>query len=50
MKKMAWASKVNIKGDLRLRNENRSTSNGVSYKGRQRYRARIGINADITKM
>jgi len=49
MKKMSWASKVTMKGDLRLRNENRSTSNGVSNKGRQRYRARIGINADINE-
>ena len=49
LKKMAWAGKVKIKGDLRLRNENRSTSNAVSTKGRQRYRARIGINADINE-
>ncbi|SHJ59356.1 putative porin [Cycloclasticus pugetii] len=49
LKKMAWAGKIKVKGDLRLRNENRSTTNGVSDKGRQRYRARIGVYADITK-
>ena len=48
LKKMAWAGKIKIKGDLRIRNENRSTTNGVSSKGRQRYRARIGIYADVT--
>jgi len=48
LKKMAWAGKLKIKGDLRIRNENRSTSNGVSSKGRQRYRARIGVYADVT--
>jgi len=47
LKKMAWAGKMKIKGDLRLRNENRSTTNGVSHKGRQRYRARIGLSAAI---
>ncbi|PCH84851.1 MAG: hypothetical protein COB89_03960 [Piscirickettsiaceae bacterium] len=48
LKKMAWAGKIKIKGDLRIRNENRSTTNGVSSKGRQRYRARIGVYADVT--
>lgn len=48
LKKMAWAGKIKIKGDLRIRNENRSTSNGVSSEGRQRYRARIGVYADVT--
>jgi len=49
LKKMAWAGKLKIKGDLRIRNENRSTSNGVSKKGRTRYRARIGVYADVTE-
>jgi hypothetical protein len=49
LKKMAWAGKIKIKGDLRVRNENRSTTNGVSSKGRQRYRARIGVYADVTE-
>jgi len=49
MKKMSWASKIKIKGDLRVRNENRSSSNGVSDKGRQRYRARIGVYADVAE-
>jgi len=49
LKKMAWAGKVKIKGDLRIRNENRSTSNAVSTKGRARYRARIGVYADVTE-
>ena len=48
LKKMAWAGKIKIKGDLRVRNENRSSTNGVSTKGRQRYRARIGVYADVT--
>jgi len=48
LKKMAWAGKIKVKGDLRVRNENRSSSNGVSTKGRQRYRARIGVYADVT--
>lgn len=49
LKKMAWAGKIKIKGDLRVRNENRSTTNAVSDKGRQRYRARIGVYADVTE-
>jgi len=49
LKKMAWAGKIKVKGDLRVRNENRSTTNGVSDKGRQRYRARVGVYADITE-
>jgi len=48
LKKMAWAEKIKIKGDLRVRNENRSTTNDISDKGRQRYRARVGIYADVT--
>jgi hypothetical protein len=48
LKKMAWAGKIKVKGDLRVRNENRSSDNSVSDKGRQRYRARIGIYADVT--
>jgi hypothetical protein len=49
LKKMAWAGKIQVKGDLRVRNENRSSSNGISTKGRQRYRARIGVYADVTE-
>ena len=48
LKKMAWAGKIKVKGDLRIRNENRSTSNDISTKGRTRYRARIGVYADVT--
>jgi hypothetical protein len=44
LKKMAWAGKIKVKGDLRLRQENKK---GISSDDRQRVRARIGIYADI---
>lgn len=49
LKKMAWAGKIKIKGDLRLRQEFKSGSGGGSKDDRQRYRARIGAYADVTK-
>ena len=55
LKKMAWAGKIKIKikvkGDLHLRQEfvnaQGGTSNLDSDEDRQRYRARIGIYADV---
>jgi len=48
LKKMAWAGKIKIKGDLRLRQENnKGTSTKDGNKDRQRIRARIGVYADV---
>jgi len=48
LKKMAWAGKIKIKGDLRLRQEfNKGSSVKDGNKDRQRIRARIGIYADV---
>ncbi len=47
MKNMAWAGKIKIKGDLRVRHEDVDDSGGAGD-NRQRYRARIGVYADIT--
>ena len=51
LKKMAWAGKIKIKGDLRVRQEYQ-TEDTVTGSGdgedRQRYRARVGIYADVT--
>ncbi|RLA20994.1 MAG: hypothetical protein DRQ61_07055 [Gammaproteobacteria bacterium] len=63
MKKMAWAGKIKIKGDLRLRHETRSDSGAILGsaagplegemktfdKDRERYRMRLGIYADVTE-
>jgi len=49
LKKMAWAGKLKVKGDLRLRQEFRNDSNGSSKReDRQRYRARIAIEGQIS--
>jgi len=47
LKKMAWAGRIKIKGDLRLRQEFVDI-NGKRNEDRQRYRARIGIDAKVT--
>ncbi|MEH6503017.1 MAG: putative porin [Cycloclasticus sp.] len=48
LKKMAWAGKIKIKGDLRLRQENnKGTAGKDGNKDRQRIRARIGVYADV---
>ncbi len=48
LKKMAWAGKLKIKGDLRLRQEFRNDTNGSSKReDRQRYRARITIEGAV---
>jgi len=50
LKKMAWAGKIKIKGDLRLRQEfNKGTSAKDGNKDRQRVRARIGMYADVAE-
>jgi len=50
LKKMAWAGKIKVKGDLRLRQEFRNDSNGSSKReDRQRYRARIAIAGDVAE-
>lgn len=51
LKKMAWAGKIKIKGDLRVRQEYQTEDTGVGSgdgEDRQRYRARIGVYADVT--
>jgi len=48
LKKMAWARRIKIKGDLRLRQEFVDI-NGKRDEDRQRYRARIGIDAKVTE-
>lgn len=49
LKKMAWAGKLKIKGDLRLRQEFRNDTNGSSKReDRQRYRARIAVEGQVT--
>lgn len=51
LKKMAWAGKINVKGDLRLRQEYQTEDTGTGSgdgEDRQRYRARIGVYADVT--
>lgn len=45
LKKMAWAGKLKIKGDLRVRQE--LVSGDEENKDRQRIRARIGAYADV---
>ena len=48
LKKMAWAGKLKVKGDLRLRQEFRNDTNGSSKReDRQRYRARIAIEGAV---
>lgn len=48
LKKMAWAGKIKVSGDLRLRQENnKGSSSKDGNKDRQRIRARIGVYADI---
>ncbi|MBQ0723939.1 MAG: putative porin [Cycloclasticus sp.] len=48
LKKMAWAGKIKVSGDLRLRQENnKGSSTKDGNKDRQRIRARIGVYADI---
>ncbi|MFT6624327.1 MAG: hypothetical protein ACJAZI_000388 [Cycloclasticus sp.] len=46
LKKMAWAGKIQVKGDMRARHETR-TSEGFSNADRDRIRARIGVYADV---
>jgi len=49
LKKMAWAGKLKVKGDLRLRQEFRNdTNDSSSREDRQRYRARIAIEGKVT--
>ena len=49
LKKMAWAGKLKVKGDLRLRQEFRNDANGSSKReDRQRYRARIAVEGQVT--
>lgn len=48
LKKMAWAGKIKIKGDLRLRQEFRNDTGSSKREDRQRYRARVGIYSDVT--
>ncbi|WP_263262912.1 putative porin [Pseudomonas sp. RIT-PI-S] len=49
--KVAWASKTQIKGDVRLRYENQDTEGAASNSGkeqdRQRVRARFGVYSEI---
>ncbi len=47
LKKMDWASRIKIKGDLRLRQEFIDI-NGKRDEDRQRYRARLGVYAKVT--
>jgi len=50
LKNMAWAERITIKGDLRVRQEFINIdANGQPGKDRQRYRARIGIEAKVAK-
>jgi len=48
LKKMAWAGKLKVKGDLRLRQEFRNDTNSSSREDRQRYRARIAIEGQVS--
>jgi hypothetical protein len=51
LKKMAWAGKIKIKGDLRVRQEYQTEDTGTGSgdgEDRQRYRARVGVYADVT--
>ncbi len=48
LKKMAWAGRLKIKGDLRVRQEF-VDYDGARTKDRQRYRARIEIAAKVTE-
>lgn len=47
-KKMAWAGKLKIKGDLRLRQEFRNDDRASKREDRQRYRARIAVEGQVT--
>jgi hypothetical protein len=50
LKKMAWAGKLKVKGDLRLRQEYRNDTNGSSKReDRQRYRARVAITGQVNE-
>jgi len=50
LKNIAWAERIKIKGDLRVRQEFVDIdAKGQPGKDRQRYRARIGIEAKVTK-
>lgn len=52
IKKMAWAGKIKIKGDVRVRQEFQTEDSGIGSgdgEDRQRYRARIGIYADVAE-
>ena len=53
LKKMAWASKIQVKGDIRLRQEFVNVrgvgSNSGDDEDRQRVRARVGIYADVNE-
>lgn len=52
IKKMAWAGKIKIKGDMRVRQEFQTEDTGTGSgdgEDRQRYRARVGIYADVAK-
>lgn len=48
LKSMAWAGKLKIKGDLRLRHE-KINDNGGAGDNRARIRARVGVYADVTE-
>ena len=48
LKKMAWAGRLKIKGDMRVRQEF-IDRDGARYKDRQRYRARIEVVAKVTE-
>lgn len=47
LKNMAWAGKIKVKGDLRLRQEFIDDSGGAGD-DRSRIRARLGVYADVT--
>jgi len=49
LKKMAWAGKLKVKGDLRLRQEFRNDTNSSKRGDRQRYRARIAIEGNVAE-
>tara|TARA_R110002111_G_scaffold107734_4_gene166202 strand:+ start:6847 stop:8025 length:1179 start_codon:yes stop_codon:yes gene_type:complete len=51
LKKMAWAGKIKVSGDLRVRQEYQTEDTGTGSgdgEDRQRYRARVGVYADVT--
>ena len=45
--KVAWASKTQIKGDVRMRYEDVNSDGAASDQGRERVRARVGVYSEI---